>query len=159
MEEVWKPCFSYEHYYEVSNLGRVRNIKNKKIITGSLHPKGYNRHFLSTDGATSTILTHRLVANTFITNPLKKPCVNHIDGNRTNNGIDNLEWVTYLENNLHSIKTGRRVYFIGQKNPNSKLSKEAVIEIRENKVKGIVLANKFNVSPSTISLVRRSKTW
>lgn len=93
--------------YEVSNHGVVRNIDTKKIIT---QRKGGTSDYLIVSikekGKTKTHLLHRLIAMAFIENPLNKPQVNHIDGNKLNNSVDNLEWVTAKENMLHAFNTG-----------------------------------------------------
>lgn len=72
--------------------------------------KGYKQVRLRKDGKTYTYSVHRLVAFTFISNPVNKPCINHIDSNRSNNHVDNLEWVTHAENTAHAIKVGRHKY-------------------------------------------------
>lgn len=159
MEEVWKPCFGFEKYYEVSNLGKVKSTKKGNILVGAFDKRGYHHTLLSLSGKPKTLLTHRMVALSFIPNKESKPCVNHVDGNPRNNAVDNLEWVSYRENNLHSIKEGRRSYCGGEKNPNSKLKTSDVIKIRGSKLKGVFLAKKFNVDPGTISSIRNNKTW
>ena len=70
--------------------------------------KGYLVAHLSKDNKAKNILVHRLVAESFIPNPNKYPCVNHIDGNKQNNNINNLEWCTHSENDLHAYKIGLR---------------------------------------------------
>lgn len=119
MEEMWKDIEGYEGFYQVSNLGNVRsldryvknrmsnkNIKRGKILKSCINKHGYLAVHLikETKGQTKTV--HRLVANAFIPNPENKPEVNHIDGNKQNNILENLEWVTSSENTLHAIKTG-----------------------------------------------------
>lgn len=118
MEEIWKPVKNYEKYYEVSNLGRIKSLarnvfwKNRggniisrqdseKIISPDILQTGYVRVRLRVCGNVKAYAVHRLVAEHFIDNPYGKPCVNHKDGNRINNKVDNLEWCTYSENNLH----------------------------------------------------------
>ncbi|MGN1298135.1 MAG: NUMOD4 domain-containing protein [Clostridia bacterium] len=121
MEEVWKDIDGYEGLYQVSNLGRVKsfdryvknkmsnkNIKKGRVLRPCVSKYGYLNVNLvkNTKGKTSAI--HRLVAIAFIENPENKLCVNHIDGNKKNNNVYNLEWVTHSENNIHAIKTGLR---------------------------------------------------
>ena len=109
MKEIWKPIPGYEEFYEVSNLGRVKRIKSRygnkmeKILKGSSHSSN-DYVCISLNGKYYTV--HRLVAQTFLLNPDNKPCVNHIDGNKHNNNVSNLEWCTYLENNQHAYRTG-----------------------------------------------------
>lgn len=105
LEEVWKIVNDYPNY-EVSNTGRVRNRKSGRLLQQKLGREGrYMSVYLCNNGHENTQRVHRLVAKAFIPNPENKPQVNHIDGNRLNNHISNLEWCTSKENNLHAIKT------------------------------------------------------
>ncbi len=112
MEEIWKDIKGYEGYYQVSNQGRVRRIKSGKstqkgrILKTSSKFDEYSRTGLSINGKVCWLTIHRLVAEAFIPNPEKKPCVNHIDGNKRNNVVSNLEWCTYSENNRHAYRIG-----------------------------------------------------
>lgn len=121
MNEIWKPVVDFENYYEVSSLGNVRTIdryacdKNGKYrhiklkqITKQIDRSGYYKVDIKNDVERKTIAIHRLVAQAFLPNSENKPCVNHIDGNKLNNSITNLEWATYSENNKHAIDTGLR---------------------------------------------------
>lgn len=109
MEEVWKNVSGYEKTYEVSNMGRVRN-KNGKELRLSLTAFGYTKINLSEKGKYKTFRVHRLVAQAFIENPLNKPCINHIDCDRANNNLENLEWATHLENTRYALRLGRKQY-------------------------------------------------
>lgn len=103
-EEIWKPVVGYEGLYEVSNLGKVKN--NKKIISSVDDGNGYLRLHLSKEGKVKSFRVHRLVAEAFIENPYGLPKVNHIDGNKKNNVVDNLEWCTQAENVEHAYSSG-----------------------------------------------------
>ena len=100
--ELWKPIKDFDNY-EVSSFGKVRNIKTHRILK-SATKGGYILVGLCQNGKGKSIGVHRLVAESFIENPENKPQVNHIDKNRSNNNVDNLEWNTALENNLHRSK-------------------------------------------------------
>lgn len=102
--EIWKET-SYNSNYMISNYGRVMRIhKCKRSIILKQKQKNYLCVNLGCNGKTKTILVHRLVALAFIDNPLDKPMVNHIDGNKYNNCVSNLEWCTRQENAIHSVK-------------------------------------------------------
>lgn len=106
--EIWKDILGYEGHYQISNLGRIKSIKNNKIKILKLNKdkKGYILISLSKNGKHKTYKVHRLVAIVFIPNPDNKPEVNHIDAVRSNNNVNNLEWVTSKENTAHQIKLG-----------------------------------------------------
>lgn len=102
MEEIWKQVNDFENY-EVSTLGNVRNIKTGKILKQSVKD-GYKQIALLGINRKKSFKTHRLVALTFLENPENKSDVNHKDKNRLNNCLDNLEWMTRKENNIHRCK-------------------------------------------------------
>lgn len=113
--EEWKDVVGYEGYYQVSNYGRVKSIQrsvwngkgyfinNGKILKQAKNKKGYPIVYLSKNAKQKTITVHRLVALAFISNPQNKPQVNHIDGNKKNNNVSNLEWCSNQENQLHAV--------------------------------------------------------
>mgnify|MGYP003296731839 CR=1 FL=1 len=109
LKEIWKPIRDFEELYEVSNLGRVRSLRRNIIMKlRTRENDGYVTCTLSNDGKVRGKLVHRLVAEAFIPNHKNKPEVNHIDGDKQNNSITNLQWVTASENQNHSIKIGLR---------------------------------------------------
>ena len=93
--------------YEVSNLGKVRNIKSGIMLKPYLNEKGYLKHCLSEHNKRKFLFLHRIIATAFIDNPGKKPQVNHIDENKLNNDLSNLEWCTAKENLIHGTRTKR----------------------------------------------------
>ena len=116
-KEIWKPAFGFESLYVVSNLGNIQSTtRYKKALKLYEDKDGYLYVKLYKNKKPNHILVHRIVAKTFIPNPLNKAAVNHIDFNKKNNCVDNLEWVTHKENILWSHsnhryhKKGKTVY-------------------------------------------------
>lgn len=108
-QEIWKSLVGYEANYEVSNTGLIRNKKTDKILKSQIDRCGYERVRLSVNNKKSSVRLHRAVALTFIPNPHLKEQVNHIDGIKINNYVDNLEWCTNSENQEHANRIGLRV--------------------------------------------------
>jgi hypothetical protein len=118
--EIWKPINGYETSYEISNLGKVRSkdrytptwngqvLKQAKIKVLKEDKDGYFKVWLSKESIKKPFFVHRLVAMHFINNPDNLPVVNHKDGDKQNNHVGNLEWVTRSENDLHAFKLGLR---------------------------------------------------
>lgn len=130
----------------------------------TIKENGYERVTLRDDGKRSSRYVHRLVAEAFIPNPLNKPCINHKDGNKSNNSVDNLEWVTYSENMKHCFAHGMNhaPCFYGEDSPVSKLKAKDVLDIRELFSKGekpSELAKRYNVTPEQISNVVKRIHW
>lgn len=129
-KEIWKDISEYGGKYQVSNIGNVRSVphivqwkdnngrqrryvRDGKMLKPQIGVSGYVRvHIRSrTMGINRNVLVHRIVAKAFIPNPENKAQVNHINGDKTDNRVENLEWVTSSENNLHKFKTlGFHVY-------------------------------------------------
>lgn len=122
MSGVWKKVDGFENY-EVSPDGIVRNTKRDIVKASKDDRKGYRQVSLYRNGKEHHRKVHRLVAEAYIPNPDNKPCINHKDGNKLNNSVDNLEWVTYSENTIHAYRSGLNkphpsYGMRGKKNPN-----------------------------------------
>ena len=110
MYERWKSVKGYENSYQISDKGNVRALNFKrtgqtKLLKANIHC-GYYCVNLYKNGKYKTFRVHRLMALSFIENPYNKPFINHKDGNKLNNNLDNLEWCTPKENSVHAINTG-----------------------------------------------------
>lgn len=118
-ERIWKPILGFEGLYEINNIGEIKSLDRihdnaiynarftrSKFLKANINNSGYlNVRLKGLNGDVKTYLVHRLVALSFIENIENKAYVNHIDGNKLNNNINNLEWSTPSENNFHSINS------------------------------------------------------
>ena len=170
--EIWKDIVGYEGLYQVSNLGNVKSIRvyprDKKYVNKNLKPVlqkiGYYSFTLCRENSKKIFMLHRLISEAFIDNNNNKPCVNHINGIKTDNRIENLEWVTYSENSKHAHDNNLQVSIKGSSHCNSKLTEDQVVEIRNAYIKGSGiyhrhLAEKYNVSRELIRDVINRKKW
>lgn len=167
MQEIWKSINGYEGKYEISNLGRVRsNSKHKKInedkcLSPAPNKRGYLTVSLFKNGKHLTKKIHRLVAQAFLPNPENKPQVNHIDGDKTNNCVDNLEWATQEENIQHSYKLGLHKRFFGKDNHLSKTVIQYDLKMNEIERFGSLyeIKRKKGFFPSIISKCCNNKKY
>lgn len=153
--EIWKDMID-DTSYCVSNFGNVRHKKNMVNRKFRKDHKGYFR-FNTSKG---TYMVHQQVAKAFIKNENNKPFLNHIDANKTNNKVENLEWCTPKENVQHAYKIGTRG--IGEKHTKAKLNEAQVKKIKyelSNKYEQKEIAKMFNVTPSCIFSIIRGRTW
>lgn len=181
-EEVWKEIEGFEGIYEVSSFGRIKSIYRRgnwkvkgsefsdgRILKNGDSNRGYPMFTPSKKGVKTGLAIHRLVAKAFIKNEENKPEVNHIDGNRKNNHVENLEWCTRQENIDHSHATGlckeRDNDMRGEKGFHAKLKNENIHFIRSNaRQNGGVytqkqLAEFFGVSRGAVKHVLLGNTW
>lgn len=122
-KEIWRDVKGYEGLYKVSSEGRVKSLERKdclgrtiqeRILKPVVRNDGYVGVNLYSGGKSKTLKVHRLVCEAFHDNPENKPCVNHIDENKTNNAASNLEWCTYEENNNHGTHNERVAKTLGK---------------------------------------------
>lgn len=179
MNEEWKEIKGYRDTYLVSNTGIVKkkarmgtrgNYVKEHIFTPHLNSNGYLRvSFRDSNGKLKEHFIHRLVAELFIPNLENKPCVNHIDGNKLNNSVENLEWCTHSENEKHSLyelgKINKLNFCYGERSHFAKLTNAQVSWIRNNhepwnKTFGSKpLAKLFGVDEQTITDLVHRRTY
>lgn len=174
--EIWKSVKGYESYYEVSNLGRIRTIeryiilpthkylKKQKLLTQYEDGRGYfHVKLYDGKGKPRSLTTHRIVATTFLNNPHNLLEINHIDHNKKNNNVDNLEWISRGDNIKHSYSFRDPRTYKGSGNKNSKLTEEAVVSIRNDYKSGETtykqLASKYNVGATLIGYIINNRVW
>jgi hypothetical protein len=171
MTEIWKDIIGYEGIYQISNLGRVKSLsrivnrsnspmRTKEKIVQTNKWKKYHEVDLYILGKRKKFYIHRLIAIYFIPNPRNLKQINHIDGNKGNFDISNLEWSTQSENIKHAHDFIGINVPKGEKHFSSKLTDDIVKEIRATKNPNQVhLGKKYGVSPSTIRYILTRKTW
>lgn len=140
MKEIWKDIPCHDGKYQVSNTGKVRSLdyhREKRIKEISCHNSGGYRKVILRKSSNTPYYVHRLVAQTFIANPENKPCVNHKNGIRDDNRVENLEWCTCSENIQHSYNV------LGKKANKSSLGKFGADNSRSKKVSCYTINGEF----------------
>jgi hypothetical protein len=171
--EIWKDIEEYEGLYQVSNLGKVKSLKrivysnkrsslliNEKLLKQNIHKSGYYNVSLSKNNTKKNLMVHRLVCMSFLLNKKNKSQVNHKNGIKTDNRLENLEWVTASENRIHAYK-------IGLCKPNGE--NHHLAKLTENQVKKIRYEHKnltqkeiakiYNIKQVTVSDIRKKRNW
>jgi DNA-binding CsgD family transcriptional regulator len=155
-EVIWK-CYKNTNYL-ISNTGEVFSKKTNKVLKQQINPCGYNQVTLYLDGDKINCRVHRLVTSVFLGDSDLQ--VNHIDGVKTNNCLENLEYVTSKENHEHAIRTG--LMPLGSLRPFAKLIEEDVVTIKRLMMRGLSdqeISEKVNTVTATISKIRQGKRW
>jgi hypothetical protein len=169
MKEIWKDVIEYEGYYQISNLGNVKGLKRNKIKSPTLNSWGYYIVSLTKpDTKLKSVLVHRLVAIAFINNLENKEQVNHIDGNKTNNCVINLEWCNQSENMQHAFKLGLNVNSHGEKHNRSVITDEIYLKCVELREQGLTYAKiaeyvskeyNIKIGRTSINAALLGQTW
>lgn len=162
----WKDVPGFEGYYKISKNGELFSLPRRTVRPGirksAIDRNGYKKVTLSKKCKLHYFTVHRLVALTYIPNPQNLPTVNHKDGNKLNNSIENLEWATYSYQQKHACAIGIKDHF-GENHSQHKLKEYQVVEILKllklgnlsNKEIGIL----YNVTGCCINSIKRGRTW
>lgn len=160
--EIFKAIKSTNNTYEASNIGNIRKVGGK-TLSAKTKSNGYKEVGIYVNKIGKSRYVHRLVAEAFF-GDLEDKIINHKDGNKANNTIENLECVTYSENSFHSVNVlkNKPVFFLGSKHGMAKLNEDIVLSIRNkykinNSLK--MLSNEFNIPYSTIAKICYRQTW
>jgi len=161
LKEIWKDIPNYEGLYQMSNLGRVKSLKfgKEKIIKPQENSRGYIQVGLCKEGERKFFKVHRLVMLLFVgASDLQ---VNHINGIKTDNRLENLEYCTGSQNMKHAFNTGLKIPAKGEKHGNAKLT---AIEVKKIKYEHKNMMQKdiakiYGISPPLVSIIRSGKVW
>lgn len=184
LNEEFRNIKGYEKIYQVSNYGRIKSLERYRVLPNGgiwkIKNKILKSHYANGNylfvalynGVKRQLSVHRLVGQAFIPNPNNLPEINHIDCIRNNNIVTNLEWCDRSYNTKYAFKYGTKKMpdklkkmiknFDGENNPNSKLKKEDVIDIRKQISNGISykkIAQQYNLHPDYIFLIKNRKIW
>lgn len=166
MEEIWKDVKGYEGLYQVSNLGKVKSLPKvgsvkENILKNFIKDQGYLAVTVSKNDKRKTYLNHRLLAISFIPNPENKLEVNHKNGIKDDNRVDNLEWCTHSENIKHAYDNNLLISRKGESHHNTKLSDQNISEILNNysSKSQLELSKIYKVSRRQINNIINKKSW
>ncbi|BAU40062.1 HNH endonuclease [Ralstonia phage RSP15] len=165
--EIWKDVVGFEDRYQISSFGNLYSKKSQRILARVIN-NGYYTHSIrigGKNGKSKLLRIHRLVAEAFIPNPENKPFVNHIDGNKLNPHVWNLEWATCSENTQHAFDNGLIVNAKGSESKLASFSEHDLLFIRTNaKQNGGSMSQRdlgkyFGVNHVTVGRVLREQRY
>lgn len=162
MNKIWKPVKGFEGVYEVSLHGRIRRKGSYNLRKPQLTHKGYLKVVLNDKDRKKGLFIHRIVAEAFLKPKEGKNQINHKDGHKLHNWVENLEWCSVLENNQHAKRNNLYKPNFGNKHGMSKLTEDKVKLARKEYADGkpfVLIAKEMNVAPSTIRHAIIRDTW
>ena len=148
--------------YSISKCGLVKSNRRGRLLVQVTRKDGYKELGLRKDKKKYVMLVHRLVAMTYIPNPLRKPCVNHLDSDRGNNNLSNLEWCTYKENLEHASSKGRLIGKRGEDSSSSVMDNSTCHEICKRMEEGATLTELskcYGINLKTLSNIKNGHRW
>lgn len=156
-----KDVIGYEGLYKINDSGTVFSINRKIYLKPFLNNSGYYRVNLRKNGSYKKHFVHRIVADNFIDNNENKNQINHINGIKTDNSVNNLEWSSRSDNQIHAYKTGLQKPSRGEINGHSLLKEKDVLEIRDllKSEKASHIAKKYGVKTNTIYSIKYRISW
>lgn len=156
---IWKNIENYKDIYSVSTNGDIYSHSWKRIMVGKINKNGYRQIILCSNNKRKTKLVHRIVAETFIENPNNYPCVNHINGDKQDNRVENLEWCNYSHNTKEAYRLGLEKIYKGSDNKRSiKINQYDLNGNLINTFNGIKEAGRIlNICPGHISKCCKGK--
>lgn len=170
--EIWKDIKGYEGKYQVSNYGNVKSLpRTRKAKFNSvsykqeiiLKPKTANNGYLLVnlyiESKRVMFSIHRLVALTFIDNPNNYPVINHKNGIKTDNRVENLEWCTQSHNRIHALENNLAKVAKGETHCQARLTNEQVLEIRNDNRKQWQIAKQYGISQTMVSHIKLKTAW
>lgn len=170
--ELWKNIPGFPGY-QASNLGRIKAIakqsynaktgglcwRKERLLIAKPDSSGYLSHSMKGPFLKKTWLAHRIIALAWIPNPKRKLFVNHKNGIKTDNRVENLEWCTKSKNGIHAVENGLHTALRGEINGNHRLTKADVIEIRNSDGTQKEIANRFGIGRTTVQYIKKRKLW
>lgn len=157
---IWKSIPGFSNY-SISNTGLVKNNQTNRLKKTTVDNYGYLMFGITKNYKQKAFRIHRLLAQLFIENPKNQSVINHKDGNKLNNSLNNLEWCTYKHNNIHAFNTGLNMH-IGENNTASKITEKDALEIIKELNFGlriIDVSKKLNISYNIVKNIKNGKNW
>ena len=146
-----KLLLQFDNKYSVNDTGDVFSLKGKKKkLIGKITKQGYRQLLINHNGVRKYVLEHKLILSAFVENIFNKRTINHKDGNKLNNSLNNLEWASDSENQLHAIKNKLII---------RKINFEIAEKIRNDKGSNRFLAIKYGISKTQIGYIKNNKRW